>query len=118
MNKAKVIVKWVVTAILFMLLFGLLTMVLWNWLVPILFGGPHIRFIEALGLLLLAKILFGGWGGRRRGGNNGPAWKHRYYEKLSCMSAEERGRFKARMQDKWCSPGKRTSDEKTANSNV
>ena len=120
MNKGRIIFKCVLAAILFLLLFGLLTMVLWNWLIPSLFNGPHIRFIEALGLLLLGKILFSGWGGRRRCGNGGGThWKHRYYEKLSSMSAEDRERFKARMREKWCTTtGKPGAGEKSDNSNV
>ena len=118
MNKAKIIGKWILAGVLFVLLFGFLTMLLWNWLVPSLFNGPHIRFEQALGLLLLSKILFSSWGGRRRCGTGGrPQWKHRYFEKLKTMSPEERERFKSRMQDKWCSTGKSESTDKPANSN-
>ncbi|MFA5909359.1 MAG: hypothetical protein WC815_11315 [Vicinamibacterales bacterium] len=42
---------------------------LWNWLVPGLFGLRQLGFWEALGLLALCRILFGGFG---RGGGN---WK-------------------------------------------
>jgi len=44
---------------LFGLLFGKLIVWLWNWLMPSLFGLRTIRFWEGLGILLLAKILFG-----------------------------------------------------------
>ena len=37
---------------------------LWNWLLPSLFGWRLVTFWEALGLLLLCRILFGNWGGR------------------------------------------------------
>ena len=33
---------------------------LWNWLMPVVFGLPKISLLEALGLCLLAKILFPG----------------------------------------------------------
>jgi hypothetical protein len=119
-TKAKFIIKWVVAAILFILLFGLLTMFLWNWLIPSIFNGPRLSFLQALGLLLLAKMLFSSWGPRRRFGNGGgvASWKHRYYEKLSSMSAEERERFKSRMKDKWCSGGTASSVAKPEDSNV
>lgn len=32
---------------------------LWNWLVPSVFGLPEISFIQALGLIGLIKLLFG-----------------------------------------------------------
>ena len=32
---------------------------LWNWLVPTIFGLPEISFIQALGLIGLVKLLFG-----------------------------------------------------------
>jgi hypothetical protein len=112
MKKGKFIAKWVLAAILFVLLFGALTMVLWNWLVPSLFNGPHIVFVQALGLLLLAKILFGGWGGRHRCGNGGGHWRHRYFEKYSTMTPEEKERFKERLREKWCHRPPAAEEEK------
>ncbi|MEO6169231.1 MAG: hypothetical protein ABIO46_13085, partial [Chitinophagales bacterium] len=52
------------------LLFGAamsyLVMTLWNWLMPVVFGLGVITFWQALGILLLAKLIFGfgraGWG--------------------------------------------------------
>ena len=100
MKKSKWILKCILGGILFVLLAGLITMLLWNWLVPTLFSGPHIGFLQALGLLLLSKIIFGGWGrGRWNGGQH--SWKRRYEEKLSAMSPEARERFKSRMREKW-----------------
>ena len=43
--------------------FGLVVMSLWNWLMPALFGWRAISFGQALGLVLLSKILFGGFRG-------------------------------------------------------
>ena len=60
---------------------GALVMVLWNWLAPSLFHLPSITFWQALGLLVLCRILFGsigsgsrdsGGGGDRRRSGNGP----------------------------------------------
>ena len=66
--------------------FGGATMLLWNWLVPTLFNGPAITFIQALGLLVLSKILLSG-GHRRHWGS----WSHRdWREKLrEQMEAEQ-----------------------------
>ncbi|MCF7823523.1 MAG: hypothetical protein K9N35_05065 [Candidatus Marinimicrobia bacterium] len=44
--------------------FGVITMLLWNWLIPVIFNGPTITFIQALGLLVLSKILFSGGHGK------------------------------------------------------
>jgi hypothetical protein len=104
MKKAKWILMCVAAGIAFALVLGLVTMLLWNWLVPAIFNGPEIRFLEALGIWLLAKILFGRWGGGRWG-HGKYSWKHRYQEKLASMTPEERERFKSRMREKWrCGP--------------
>lgn len=42
-------------------LFGCCVMLLWNWLIPALFGLSTITFWQAAGLLLLSKILLGGF---------------------------------------------------------
>jgi len=44
--------------ILSIILFGGPLMVLWNWLMPTIFGLPEIGFWQACGLQLLATILF------------------------------------------------------------
>lgn len=58
-------------AILGMLLFiaigGLLVMLLWNWLLPSLFGWHPLTFWQAVGLLALCRTLFGGFGFQRSG---------------------------------------------------
>jgi hypothetical protein len=41
-------------------LFSAVTMWLWNWLMPTLFKLPAIGFWQAVGILLLAQILFKG----------------------------------------------------------
>jgi len=118
MKKGKWILKWVLAGILFLLVLGTITMFLWNWLVPLLFHGPELTFLEALGLLLLTKILFSGWGGKGCRNDGGHSWKHRYYEKWSSMTPEERERFKTRMREKWCSPARPQQGGETGSSNV
>ncbi|AFK01852.1 hypothetical protein Emtol_0699 [Emticicia oligotrophica DSM 17448] len=49
---------------------SLVVMYLWNWLAPRVFKLPTIQFKHALGLLILSKILFGGFGGWH-GGHHG-----------------------------------------------
>ena len=52
-------------------LFGLVVMVLWNWLMPALFDLPGVSYWQALGLLVLSRVLVGGLrgGSRGRGGH-------------------------------------------------
>jgi hypothetical protein len=47
------------------LAFGWVVMMLWNWLMPTLFGLPVISYAQAWGLVLLSHILFKGALGRR-----------------------------------------------------
>ncbi len=59
---------FLVGAAVFVTLGGVIVRALWNWLLPTLFGWPAITFWQALGLLLLCRILLGGFGihgGRR-----------------------------------------------------
>ena len=71
--------------------FGMLVMYLWNFTLPQIFNVPPISFWQALGLLLLSKLLFGGFAGgwRRRNKCN-----KNIGEKLSPMSREEMENFK------------------------
>lgn len=71
---------------------GWVVMVLWNWLMPALFAGAHsIDFLQALGLLVLCKILFGGMRG------HGGWHRHRHHchhQRLNNMTPEEREKFR------------------------
>ena len=64
--------KFVLFVAVAVAVFSLVVMGLWNWLMPTLFGLPAISFWQALGLLVLSKILFG-----RSGGFGGRYWRHR-----------------------------------------
>ncbi|RRQ49834.1 hypothetical protein DZC72_04410 [Maribacter algicola] len=44
-------------------LLGYVVMYLWNWLMPYLFGIPTVGYWQAVGILLLSKIIFGFGGG-------------------------------------------------------
>ncbi len=68
---------------------GSVVMALWNWLLPPLTGWHALGFGQALGLLVLCRILFGGHG---RGGGH---WRHRLRERWAAMSPEERERLGA-----------------------
>ncbi|PRY09178.1 hypothetical protein B0G80_8346 [Paraburkholderia sp. BL6669N2] len=68
---------------------GWVVMTLWNWVIPALFVGARaIDFAHALGLLVLSRILFGGF--RGHGG-----WRERRrWRKWEAMTPEEREHFR------------------------
>jgi len=45
----------------FAFVFGYFVMLLWNWLMPELFGLAIINFWQAAGIVLLARLIFGGF---------------------------------------------------------
>jgi len=72
---------------------GELVMHLWNWLAPALFGWRQITFWQAVGLLALCRILFGGHGfrtGRSR-------MRGRMRDRMDKMTPEEREKFRQAM---------------------
>jgi len=98
-GRARWVVKgaaFLVLAIAGIALLSLVVMSLWNWLVPALFRGPAVQYWQAVGLLLLSRILFGGW--RGRGGWHGH-WRQRMWrERWANMTPEERERLRERFQ--------------------
>jgi hypothetical protein len=109
------IVKMLMFGILAVAVVGLLTMTLWNWLVPELFHGPVISFWQGLGLLVLTKILF--WTFAKRHHSYGGHWRPYWKEKWNAMSLEDRERFKQKMKDKWCYRPESTSTKDSGTSN-
>lgn len=83
-------------------IFSFVVMNLWNILMPGIFGIRAISFWQALGLLVLSKILFGGFrphfGGFRPYGGGGPQWRRRMTERWERMTPEERENFKRGMR--------------------
>jgi hypothetical protein len=88
------VLKFIAIAIVALAGFSFVTMHLWNWLTPALFGWKLITFWQALGLIVLAKILFGGFRGRGCGGGR---WRHRMRERWEQMTPEEREKFRSGM---------------------
>lgn len=86
---------------LFVFLGGELVMRLWNWLLPPLFGWRLITFWQALGLLLLCRILFGGhgWHGHKR--HKMRRMRDRMEDRCGHMSPEEREKFRQAVRDRW-----------------
>ncbi len=83
------------------LLFSAAVMGLWNAILPAVLGIKAITFAQALGILVLSRILFGGFG--RKGGWQGGGrhqWRGNMKEKWSKMTAEEREKFKAEWKNR------------------
>lgn len=81
---AKLVLLVVIVALL-----GRVVMGLWNWIVPDLVAGAHaIDYPRAIGLLVLSRILFGGF--RGHGGCHG----HRQWHRWQRMTQQERDRLR------------------------
>ena len=70
---------------------GEVVLQLWNWLLPPLFGLRQITFWQALGVLVLCRILFGRLGGP---GSYRRGFRRRMAERREHMTPEERKRFR------------------------
>ena len=102
-------VKIVLLVLLAVGVFSFVVMRLWNWLMPALFGWHLIGFWQALGLLVLSKILFGGFRGPRAPHMH---WRGRMMERWEQMTPEERGKFREGMKGR-CGPfGSQTEEGK------
>jgi len=80
---------FIIMAVAGIALFGWIVMLLWNAVMVAAVGANIITFWQALGLLVLSRILVGGFGGRknRRSNNN---WRGKWMN----MTPEERTKFK------------------------
>ena len=93
---------------LFIAIGGEIVLQLWNWLLPPLFGWRQITFWQALGLLVLCRILFGGLG---RHGFYRSNFRRRMEERCGHMTPEERERFRQGIRGR-CGFGPSTSESK------
>ncbi len=115
--------KWIFLAplailgiLLFIAIGGEVVLQLWNWLLPPLFGWRQITFWQAIGILALSRILFGGFGGH---GSYRSNFRRRMADRMSDrmanrwehMTPEERERFRQGMRER-CGFGPSTSESK------
>ncbi len=98
------VLMFVTLFILAVIVFGTIVMGLWNAILPAVLGVKVITFWQALGILLLSKILFGGFKGGCRGRNE-HSWKNKMREKWGAMTPEDkeklRTEWKARCGRRW-----------------
>jgi len=97
----KVRARWLVGALLIapvvialFALVSLVVMLLWNSLVPELFHGPTLRYWQAVGLLLLSRLLVGGLRGR---GGYGHGRRRLWRERWEQMTPEERAQLREKL---------------------
>jgi len=109
MRRKKLI--WIIpAAILGMALFafigGEVVKLLWNWLLPPLFSWRQIAFWQGLGILVLCRILFGGFGGHHSYRSNfrrrvADRMADRMADRWGHMTPEERERFRQKIRERW-----------------
>ena len=105
MRRVRRVLKVTAIAILAATGFGFAVMGLWNWLAPAVFGLRAITFWQALGLLILARILVGGTGG---GTSHDKGGRDRMKDRWEQMTPGEREAFRQGLRDT-CG-GRRTAE--------
>ena len=108
-RKLTKIIKIILVAIVAVAVFGFVVKALWNGLMPPLFGWHAITFWQAVGLLVLSKILFGGF---RGGPGRGMHWRGRMRQRWEQMSPEEQEKFSRGMGGRFSHCGFRSDGEK------
>jgi len=84
-------------------LFGLVVKMLWNAVIPDIFGLPTITYWQAFGLLLLSQILFHGrHGSHFKSHWRDFRWKHHLAGYVAEMTPEERERFRKEWESSCC----------------
>lgn len=101
------IFKFIIFFIAIASLVTLIVMTLWNLILPEVLGVKEINFWQALGLLLLSKILFGGFHGGWA--HKKQQWKQRMAQKWQHMTPEEREKFKQELKNRCIPSWKRQS---------
>ena len=81
--------------------FSTVVMLLWNWLMPSLFGLITISFWQALGILVLCRLLFGGLGSwhHKMHKSHGEGLRNHIREEWMKMTPEERKEFVNRKRE-------------------
>ncbi|MBL7825118.1 MAG: hypothetical protein JNJ57_00700 [Saprospiraceae bacterium] len=100
---------WILAPFLFIgfaLLAGWAVMFLWNYVLPGTLGVQPLDFYQALALLALCRILFGGF----RGGGGPRHFNRRRREQWMNMSQEERAQMRAEWMERCRRKGE--TDEK------
>jgi hypothetical protein len=84
--------------LLFIAIGGVVVQRLWNWLLPSLFGWHQLTFWQAVGMLGLCRILFGGLGLHSSGHSR---FRRHMAARYGGMTPEERERFRQRVRERF-----------------
>ena len=109
-------IKMVALFIAFIALAGVGVMLLWNALIPEIFGVAQISWVQALGLLILARLLVGSRGYRGWGPYRSDHWRKRWESKMANMSPEQRAKFKEEFSRYGCFGSHESDDMHTSDS--
>lgn len=92
-----------VVALAFAAAGGLAVMLLWNNIVPVVIPGvTALSYLQAVGLLVLCRILFGGFKGRPGFRPDPEGWRRNteWREKMKNMTEEERAKFREEWRER------------------
>ena len=115
MNKKfwiKKIIGFTILAIAAAALLGYIVMSLWNNILVEVLHVSVISFWQALGILVLSKILFGSFKGSGGCGGRGGAWKKEMQEKWHTMTPEQREKIKQEWRNR-CRVWRKPENENT-----
>jgi hypothetical protein len=80
--------------------FSAVVMLLWNAILPDVLGVEVVNYWQAMGILVLCKILFGSFGPSKRKGK-GKRRNPRCKEKIMDMTDEQEDSFKSELKSRW-----------------
>jgi len=80
---------------------GFAVQALWNWLVPMIFGLRTLTYWQAVGVIVLSKLLFGGFGASRGAGGR---MRQRMRDRWESMTPEQRETFRQAWRERWGVP--------------
>lgn len=87
------------------ILFALTAIVMWLWnaTLPNVIGVQAVTYWQSMGILVLSKILFGGFGGFRK--HRDHRHKRHFFNKIKNMSPEEKENFKQQWRKRFHNKG-------------
>ena len=91
----------IVGMVVFVFVGGTIVQQLWNWLLPAIFGWREVTFWQALGMLALCRILFGGLGWH---GSHHSRMRQGVDGRCGHVTPEERERFRERLRERFGFP--------------
>lgn len=112
--------RWLMpfAVIAFLGVFTFIVYKLWNGVLTDVIGVKAITYWQALGILVLAKILFGGFPGK--GGRCGPPWREKMMSRhWASLTPDEREKFREKMRSRfgdwphppWCGPSEPAAED-------